>query len=190
MNPLYSFLVAAALVASQSSSTPSTSVKPASALDEKCPLHEQHMKDKAKSTADERFEEMNARGNRAMGFDQGKTNHRFLTAPDGGSIEVTVKDRKDIVNLAAIRAHLREISTEFARGDFRAALETHGELPAGAADMQAAKNKITYLYEELPTGARVRIITQTPQALAAVHQFLSYQVTEHRTGDGKSQHTH
>jgi hypothetical protein len=49
--------------------------------------------------------------------------------------------------------------------------------------MQKLKDKIAYTYEELPSGARVRITTGDAKALAAVHGFLDYQIKEHRTGD-------
>jgi hypothetical protein len=49
--------------------------------------------------------------------------------------------------------------------------------------MKARHASISYAYEELPLGGRVRITTTDAAALAAVHQFLRFQITEHRTGD-------
>lgn len=150
----------------------------------------QHAEQVAQKEKDQRFAATKARGARAMGFDQDRTTHKFVKHEDGGGIEVTVNDPKDAVNLAAIRKHLRQVAQDFARGDFRSPLATHGELPAGAAAMQAARDKITYRYEELPGGARVRIATDDPDAKRAVHEFLGYQVREHRTGDPTSEHKH
>ena len=163
-----------------------------------CPLHAEHTVQKsskkattsAAQNAEARFNEMNARGAAAMGFDQFKTTHHFRTLADGGAIEVTVNAPQDTANLNAIRAHLRKVARDFAAGNFSAALETHGELPPGTQTMQAAKAQIAYRYEELPQGARVRIATKDAQALDAIHQFLGYQVRAHRTGDEKSQHKH
>ena len=41
-------------------------------------------------------------------------------------------------------------------------------------------------YREMPAGGRVDITTSDPAALAAVHDFLKYQITEHQTGDAKT----
>jgi hypothetical protein len=56
--------------------------------------------------------------------------------------------------------------------------------------MQKLKEKIAYTYEELPAGARVKITTGSPDALAAVHKFFDYQIKEHRTGDATAAHQH
>ena len=34
-----------------------------------------------------------------------------------------------------------------------------------------------------PRGAMVRIVTHDPDALKAVHEFLEFQIMDHRTGD-------
>ncbi len=191
MQPVYLMILAAAIAAQ--SAPPNAKPKDP----ETCPLHAQHMaaqKKSAKTTAtqdaEKRFAEMNARGAVAMGFDQEKTTHHFRPADDGGAIEVTVNDPKDAVNLKAIRTHLQQVAKDFARGDFGTPLATHGEVPAGVEGMQAAKQKITYRYEELAGGARVRIATKDASALTAIHQFLGYQVAEHRTGDETTAHRH
>jgi hypothetical protein len=183
MQTMYLLIAAAAIFVQQAQPA-----KPASSMED-CPLHAQHVAQKAVKGKDQRFQEMNARGNVSMGFDQEKTTHHFRAADDGGVIEVRVNDPNDAQNLNAIRKHLRQIAADFTRGDFRSPLVTHGELPTGASDMQRLKSKITYRYEELPTGARVRIATKNAEALKAVQQFLGYQVTEHRTGDAP-EHKH
>lgn len=150
-----------------------------------CPLHAEHMKQQA-SADDRRFAEMNERGARAMGFDQAKTTHHFRILPDGGVIEVTVNDAADTADLNAIRAHFTKIAHDFAEGNFTAPVMTHGEMPPGADTMRALRDKITYRYEELPTGARVRITMSDAEALHAVHEFFTYQIREHRTGDSQA----
>jgi hypothetical protein len=154
-----------------------------------CPLHAEHMAPQKDKDKDQRFQEMNARGNVSMGFDQEKTTHHFRPAADGGAIEVTVNDANDSANLTAIRKHLKQVAADFSRGNFTSPLATHGELPAGAAEMQSLKGRIAYRYEELPAGARVHISTRDAAALKAVQQFLGYQVKEHRTGDAP-EHKH
>ena len=156
--------------------------QPQSAADPKsCPLHAEHTRQQ--TSIEDHFAEMNQRGARAMGFDQAKTTHHFRALPDGGAIEVTIKDASDVADLKAIRSHLSRIARDFTEGNFAAPLMTHGEMPAGAETMRKLKAEIAYRYEELPAGARVRITTASPEALRAVHEFLVYQIREHRTGD-------
>ena len=127
--------------------------------------------------------DMNARGDKAMGFSQEKTTHHFRLLPDGGAIEVTANDTKDSATLAQVRTHLEHISHAFADGDFSIPNDVHAELPDGAATMKDLATQLSYKYEPLKNGARVRIVTQDTKALAAVHEFLRYQIREHQTGD-------
>src|SRR6185436_18479614 len=48
---------------------------------------------------DAHHRDMLTRGAQAMGFDQDRTVHHFLLYPDGGAIEVTVKEASDQANL-------------------------------------------------------------------------------------------
>jgi hypothetical protein len=43
--------------------------------------------------------------------------------------------------------------------------------------------EISYLFDELPTGGRVRIRTANADALKAIHDFLRFQIEDHHTGD-------
>jgi hypothetical protein len=136
-----------------------------------CPMHEQHMA------------EMDQRGDRAMGFDHMKTTHHFRLLADGGTIEVTANDPKDTTSRDQIRQHLPGIAKMFAAGDFAKPLAVHGEIPPGADAMSRLKDSITYTFEATDRGGRVRIKTGDSDALAAVHAFLRFQITEHQTGD-------
>src|SRR3954466_15746124 len=170
----FALVAATALVAQQASQ------EKHDAMDSKsCPMHAEHTK--SQSADDQRFAEMQNRGARSRGFDQSRTTHHFRTLEDGGAIEVTVNDPADTADLAAIRTHLAQIAQQFAAGDFTAPMMTHAEMPPGAAEMQKLKDKIAYTYEELPAGARVKITTGSPEALAAVHKFFDYQIIEPHT---------
>jgi hypothetical protein len=127
--------------------------------------------------------QMNERGTKAMGFDQAKTTHHFYLYEDGGAIEVTANDRKDTANLTAIRTHLPHIAKMFSAGDFATPHFVHGGHVPGSDGMTRLRDRIAYRYEDIPNGGRVRISTRHARALAAVHEFLRYQITEHRTGD-------
>ena len=119
-----------------------------------------------------------------MGFDQDKTAHHFLLYEDGGAIDVSVKDEKDTVNLAAIRNHLAGLPARFKAGDFSQPAEVHPDkVVDGSAEMARLSGAIDYRYEETPRGARVLLATKDQAALRAVHAFLRFQITDHKTGD-------
>jgi hypothetical protein len=132
----------------------------------------------------QREAEMKKRGAAAMGFDQDRVVHHFLITADGGTIRVEVKDASDMASRDAIRSHLRQIASEFADGIFEAPFATHAETPPGVPVMQTLKFRLRYEFGETPAGGQVRIVTADRDALAAVHQFLRYQIQEHRTGGG------
>lgn len=127
--------------------------------------------------------EMKERGAAAMGFDQDRTTHQFGLTTTGAFIQVQVNDLADVANRDAIRAHLKEIAAEFARGDFSKPFMTHAENPPGVEIMRRQRSAIRFAVEEITSGGRVRITTADPEALNAVHDFVRYQITEHRTGD-------
>ena len=120
----------------------------------------------------------------AMGFDQQATTHHFRLYEDGGAIEVTVNDPGDVKDRAAIRSHLPHIAMMFGNGNFDAPMLVHdsSHVP-GTAVMAERRDSIRYTYVETTNGGRVEIVTKDPQALAAVHAFLAYQIAEHKTGD-------
>lgn len=142
-----------------------------------CPMHAQHV-------ARSHQAEVESQGDQAMGFPHDKTTtHHFRMAADGGAIEVTVNDPGDKANTAAIRSHLRRIAMMFSNGDFSTPTFIHDGIPPGATTMKLMKAAIHYQYEETPSGGRVRIETDDPIALAAIHDFLRFQIAEHQTGD-------
>ena len=127
--------------------------------------------------------QMHHRGAQVMGFDQDKTAHHFYLYEDGGAIDVSVKDAADKTNLDAIRAHLPHIVTMFKDGNFEAPMLVHGKEVPGTPEMKKVKDSITWKYEESARGGRVTISTTNAEALKAVHAFLRYQITDHKTGD-------
>jgi hypothetical protein len=60
---------------------------------------------------------------------------------------------------------------------------THGKTPPGVSVLQKLKTEITYQYEEIERGGRVRITTDNKEALAAIYEFLRFQIADHQTGD-------
>ena len=127
--------------------------------------------------------EVNARGERAMGFSQTETAHHFRLTPDGGLIEVETKDPADAANRERVRRHLAHVSEMFAAGDFDTPMLVHARTPPGADTMSRLRAELTYVFEETERGGRVRITAKSPEALAAVHRFLRFQIEDHQTGD-------
>lgn len=132
---------------------------------------------------DAHAEGVDERGDRVMGFDHAKTTHRFLLYRDGGAIEVTANDRDDRESRDRIRKHLGHVARMFAAGDFKAPVLIHDRVPPGVPVMRRLKSEIKYDYEETGRGARVRVKTANAEALAAVHEFLRFQIEDHETGD-------
>ena len=128
-------------------------------------------------------EEMNKRGDHVMGFDHTKTTHHFLLRESGGSIEVTANNSEDVESREQIRMHLKHIAQMFAEGNFNAPMLIHDQTPPGVPVMQELKDEIKYNYEEIDRGAAVRISTKNPNAFKAIHDFLRFQIKEHKTGD-------
>jgi hypothetical protein len=127
--------------------------------------------------------EVEKNGDAAMGFPHDQTTHHFRLSPEGGAIEVTVNDGKDTENLKAIRAHLTHITAMFSNGDFSIPMFVHSQIPPGVTEMNDRRSEISYTFEELPTGGRVRIVTKNRDALNAIHDFLDFQIEDHQTGD-------
>lgn len=127
--------------------------------------------------------EMNARGEKAMGFSQTATTHHFILLPDGGYVQVTANDTADAATVEHIRAHLLDIKKKFAAGDFSAPELTHGRVPPGVPAMRKLKSDITYNVEFMEGGGRLRMSSKNPKAVAALHDFLKFQIEDHGTGD-------
>jgi len=49
--------------------------------------------------------------------------------------------------------------------------------------MKKLRKKIRYDVEETPDGAYVKVSSRNPQAVAAIHNFLKFQIQDHQTGD-------
>ncbi len=174
--------------------------RPATADHDSCPIHAEHAAttDHASGSVHSDHEAMADHDNCPMmaghavtvdhnhdsfGFSHETTTHHFRVLADGGAIELQANDATDATSATAIQAHLRELADEFSRNDFEKPMFVHGKPPDGLETMKAKRTSISYAYEALPRGGRVRITTADLAALAAIHQFLRFQINEHRTGD-------
>jgi TusA-related sulfurtransferase len=141
-----------------------------------CPMHAPH-------TVQAHHEVVESHGDQAMGFPQAKTTHHFRMISDGGVIEVTVNDPNDKPNTEAIRLHLTHVAMMFGNGDFAIPMFVHDSVPPGVTTMKLMKSAIHYTYDEMPSGGRIRMKSDDPIGVAAIHDFLRFQIMEHQTGD-------
>jgi hypothetical protein len=146
-----------------------------------CPMHQEHAA--TASQHDHEQNELEHRGNHGMGFDQQKTTHHFLLRKDGGAIQVTANSVSDKASTDEIQMHLQHIARAFKSGDFNIPMFVHDQTPPGVPVMTKLKDQIKYRYEPAENGGRVVISSGNAEAVAAIHEFLKFQITEHRTGD-------
>ena len=137
----------------------------------------------AQDHKDMQHDGVNQRGDKVMGFSHEKTTHHFRLTKDGGTIEVTANDAKDTASRDQIQMHLSHIAGMFAEGNFKAPMLIHEVTPPGVPVMQRLKAEITYSFAKSDRGGEVRIATNNPEALKAIHDFLRFQITDHKTGD-------
>ena len=137
----------------------------------------------AQDHKDMQHEEVNQRGDQVMGFSHEKTTHHFRLTKDGGTIEVTANDSKDTDSRDKIQMHLGHIAGMFAEGNFEAPMLIHEVTPPGVPVMQRLKAEINYAFSKLERGGELRIATKNAEALKAIHEFLRFQITDHKTGD-------
>ena len=127
---------------------------------------------------------LDARGARFMGFDQKATTHHFILTKDGGRIEVTVKDPKDTTSTNQVREHLQHIAVVFGKGDFALPALVHDTKAVPGVDaMKKHASALAFTFEAIDKGGHVKIAGSTPEAVAGVHEFLRFQITDHKTGD-------
>ncbi len=153
--------------------------------------HDGHQQQSEKSKPDQKtghnhdghHDGVNRRGDEAMGFSHAKTTHHFLLKTGGGVIMVEANDAGDTASRDQIRQHLKHIAKKFSEGDFTAPMFIHSQTPPGVPAMKNLKAEIKYQFEELERGGSVRISTENAEALKAIHEFLRFQIKDHRTGD-------
>jgi hypothetical protein len=118
-----------------------------------------------------------------MGFSQTTTAHHFFLTPNGGVIQVTAKDPKNADQIAMVQMHLKHIAGMFSAGDFSIPHFVHDTNPPGVAAMKQLRSSIRYTSETMTSGGRIRIESDSPEARAAIHDFLRFQIKDHETGD-------
>jgi hypothetical protein len=141
------------------------------------PMHDQHQQ------SGDHAADVDNRGDHAMGFSHETTTHHFTLLPDGGTIEVNIKAEQDEATRDQIRMHLTHIAALFSDNNFDVPMFIHGHIPPGVPVMKEKHAAINYTFQPTGRGGQVRIVTHDPEALKAIHEFLTFQIQDHRTGD-------
>jgi len=142
-----------------------------------CPMLDQHQESADHAAG------VDNRGDHAMGFSHETTAHHFTLLPDGGIIEVGIKAAQDNPTRDQIRMHLSHITSMFSDNNFDVPMFIHGRIPPGVPVMKERHAAISYTFQPTDRGGQVRILTHDPEALEAIHEFLEFQMQDHRTGD-------
>jgi hypothetical protein len=124
-----------------------------------------------------------SRGDHEMGFSHETTTHHFRLYPSGGAIEVLANDPDDSSSRDQIRMHLGHIVKMFSAGDFDIPMLIHDKTPPGSETMSRLKDQISYQLKETLQGARIEITSKNKEAVKAIHDFLRFQISDHKTGD-------
>jgi hypothetical protein len=133
--------------------------------------------------ADHRQAEVDHRHQDTTGVPREATEHHFVLSKDGGSIHLGVTGEGQAAARDSVRTHLQAIARSFTEGDFSMPMRIHDQVPPGVEVMKERRSSIRYVYSESPRGGVVTLTTTDPQTLAAVHEFLRFQIRDHATGD-------
>jgi hypothetical protein len=121
---------------------------------------------------------------RGHGFNQTTTTHHFYyLTQTGGIIQVTAKDPKGAEQIATVQMHLKHIVGMFSEADFSIPHFVHDTNPPGASKMKRLRSSIRCTSESMDDGGCIRFATDLPEGLAAIHDFLRFQIKDHQPGD-------
>ncbi|HEY8147949.1 MAG TPA: hypothetical protein VIK51_03395 [Vicinamibacteria bacterium] len=109
--------------------------------------------------------------------------HRFEITSRGGVIRLEAASVADEEGRDAARRHLEHVAQSFAAGDFSMPMFIHGQVPPGASAMTRLRDAIRYRHEPTDRGGQITIDTSNREARRAIHEFLRFQIRDHRTGE-------
>jgi hypothetical protein len=79
--------------------------------------------------------------------------------------------------------HLSHIAAMFRENNFDVPMFIHDRVPPGVPIMKENHATINYIFQTTYRAGQLRIVTHDPEALKAIHVFLTFQIQDHRTGD-------
>ena len=139
----------------------------------------------------QRQAEVAKRGPDVMPFDLKATQHVFTKTPEGGIQKVVARNTGDSEQVKLVRGHLRDIQTEFLKGDFSGPTHIHGAQMPGLADLKSAKpGQIAIDYKEVAGGAELTYRTADTKLVTALHSWFDAQVSDHGPDAMAGHHDH
>ena len=133
------------------------------------------------TNATESFDQtaMLERGNVAMGFNQTKIHHHFMSTTTGGEIMIMSTNMSDAQTMAEIKIHVKDIQYVFSKGNFTKPFYIHAQIVPGTDIMAAKKNLINYSIKDIDGGSVLILTTNDTQLLNAIQQFMNFQSSQH-----------
>lgn len=119
------------------------------------------------------------RGNVAMGFNQTKIHHHFMSTTTGGEIMIMSENMSDLKTINEIKSHVKDIQYEFSQGNFTKPLYIHDQIVPGTDIMTAKKDLINYSIKDIDGGSVLILTTNDTQLLNAIQQFMNFQSNQH-----------
>jgi hypothetical protein len=136
--------------------------------------------------SDSAYASVQKRGASVMAVDQYSSQHVFEDLDDGGRIVLDRDDAGDTLAISRIRAHMRDVASDFTSGNFSKPFAVHAMAVPGTDVMAARSGSIRYTVIDRPQGAEVRISSADSAAIAAIHSFLAFQRSDHRAAGHES----
>lgn len=125
-----------------------------------------------------------------MPFSLKATTHIFTKTAEGGTQRVVAKSAADEQQVKLVREHLRDIQSQFLKGDFSGPTHIHGAEMPGLADLKAAKpGQIAIDYKDVAAGAELTYRTSDTKLVSALHQWFDAQLSDHGS-DAMDGHMH
>ena len=133
----------------------------------------------AQNTTQENISSMMERGDIAMGFNQTKIMHHFMSTPIGGEIMIVAINENDTKTISEIRAHVKDIEYEFSQGNFTKPFFIHDQIVPGSQAMAENKDKIQYSTMQIDRGSVLILATNDTDLLYSIQQFMDFQSSQH-----------
>jgi hypothetical protein len=126
-----------------------------------------------------RQEEVRDAGVIVMPFDLDMTKHAFVKVDNGGEQTVIALDTTDAEQVRLVREHFKEISVEFAAGNFDDPTMIHGDDMPGLQMLKDHAEELNVVYSEISGGAMITYTATDQELVGAVHDWFDAQLADH-----------
>jgi hypothetical protein len=139
--------------------------------------HSAHM---AAAASGQRQADVAQRGKDVMPFSLAATTHIFTKTDQGGVQQVVARKASDTEQVRLARLHLKEIRTQFLKGNYSGPTRIHGQDMPGLAELKAAApGQVAITYRDIKGGAELRFTTANADLVSALHRWFDAQLSDH-----------